>query len=85
MPIQQQKPRRIGFPPLFTNLTIFVFRPIAAIARIIKNLLIFFIIEVKLIESIKSIVKYENNVVKKEARIKYKINVGKMFFILILL
>lgn len=39
IPIQQQKPITIGFPPLFTNFTISVLSPIAAIARIIKNLL----------------------------------------------
>lgn len=39
MPIQQQSPARMGFPPVRMSLTIFVFRPIAAIAMIIKNLL----------------------------------------------
>lgn len=36
---QQQNPRNIGFAPLFTSLTIFVFIPIAAIAITIRNLL----------------------------------------------
>lgn len=39
MPSQQQNPRMIGFPPDFTSFTMFVFKPIAAIARMIKNLL----------------------------------------------
>ena len=39
MPIQQQNPIKIGFPPDFTSLTMLVFRPITAIAIMIKNLL----------------------------------------------
>lgn len=39
MPIQQQSPNTIGLPPVLTNVTIFVFRPMAAIAMMIKNLL----------------------------------------------
>ena len=39
IPTQQQNPVKIGFPPVFTRLIIFVFNPIAAIAIIIKNLL----------------------------------------------
>ena len=39
MPIQQQNPVRIGFIPVLTSLTIFVFRPIADIAMMIRNLL----------------------------------------------
>ena len=39
IPAQQEAPRRIGLPPFFISLTIFVFRPMAAIARMIKNLL----------------------------------------------
>ena len=39
MPSQQQNPKTIGFPPDFTSFTMFVFKPIAAIARMIKNLL----------------------------------------------
>ena len=38
MATQQQKPIRIGFPPVRTSFTILVFRPIAAIAMIMKNL-----------------------------------------------
>jgi hypothetical protein len=39
IPTQQQNPKTIGFPPDFTSFTMFVFKPIAAIARMIKNLL----------------------------------------------
>lgn len=39
MLIQQQKPRNIGFAPLFTSLTMLVFIPIAAIAITMRNLL----------------------------------------------
>ena len=39
IPHQQLKPKRIGLPPFFTSFTISVFSPIAAIARIMKNLL----------------------------------------------
>ena len=42
IPIQQQSPIKIGFPPVFTSLMMLVFRPIAAIAMTIKNLLISF-------------------------------------------
>ena len=38
IPIQQHNPIIMGFPPVFTNLTILVFNPIAAIAIMIKNL-----------------------------------------------
>ena len=39
IPTQQQNPVKIGFPPVFINLTIFVFSPMAAIAMTIRNLL----------------------------------------------
>ena len=39
MPTQQEKPSNNGFPPDLINFTILLFSPIAAIARIIKNLL----------------------------------------------
>ena len=39
IPAQQQKPVKIGFPPVLMSLTMLVFRPIAAIAMTIKNLL----------------------------------------------
>lgn len=38
MLIQQQSPKIIGFPPVFINFTMLVFKPIAAIAIVIKNL-----------------------------------------------
>ena len=34
---QQQKPRRMGLPPFFIRLMIFVLSPIAAIAMAMKN------------------------------------------------
>lgn len=37
--IQQIKPKIIGLPPFLINLITFVFKPIATIARTIKNLL----------------------------------------------
>lgn len=40
---QQANPISRGLPPVFTSFTISVERPIAAIARIIKNLLMNFI------------------------------------------
>ena len=39
MPIQQQKPRASGLPPVLISLMIFVFRPTALMARTMKNLL----------------------------------------------
>ena len=36
---QQQAPKSSGFPPLFTSLMRLLFKPMAAIAMIIKNLL----------------------------------------------
>ena len=39
MPSQQQSPIKIGLPPVFTNFTRLVLRPIAAIAIMIRNLL----------------------------------------------
>ena len=73
---QQQNPRIIGFPPVLISLTIFVLRPMAAIARIIKNLLSSFIGEKTeaFTPSDKAIV------VIIEANIKYKINIGKICF-----
>ena len=38
IPTQQEAPRRIGFPPDLTSFTTLLFRPIAAIAMIMKNL-----------------------------------------------
>ena len=39
IPIQQQKPRASGLPPVLISLMIFVFRPTALMARTMKNLL----------------------------------------------
>ena len=39
IPIQQQAPKARGAPPVFTSLTISVLRPMAAMARTMKNLL----------------------------------------------
>lgn len=39
IPIQHENPSSMGLPPDFINFTILVFSPIAAIARMIKNLL----------------------------------------------
>ena len=39
MPTQQQKPRPSGLPPVLMSLTMFVFRPMALIARTMRNLL----------------------------------------------
>jgi len=43
IPSQQQKPIKIGFPPVLISFIIFVFRPIADIDITIKNLLRFLI------------------------------------------
>ena len=43
MLIQQTKPSNNGFPPVLTSFTILVFKPIAAIAITMKNLLSSFI------------------------------------------
>lgn len=40
--VQQQSPSKIGFPPVLISFTMSVFIPIADIAIMIKNLLIFF-------------------------------------------
>ena len=76
IPVQQQKPRIIGFPPVFISFTIFVFRPIAAIANTMKNLLSSFIGE----KTEELTPKDKAIVVIIEARIKYKINIGKICF-----
>ena len=39
MAIQQHKPVRMGFPPLFTNRMMLVFQPMAAMAMTMRNLL----------------------------------------------
>ena len=73
--VQQQKPKRIGLPPVFKSLTMFVFNPIADIAMMIKNLLKSLIGAVMLVGRL-------NTVVITEARRKYRINIGNIFFIL---
>ena len=73
---QQQKPRIIGFPPVFISFTIFVLSPIAAIARTIKNLLNS-LIGLKIAISAPADTAM---VVITDARIKYKINIGKIDF-----
>ena len=39
MPTQQQKPMRMGLPPVFMSLTMLVLRPMAHMDRTMKNLL----------------------------------------------
>ena len=39
IPIQQHRPRRIGFIPVFTRVTRLVLVPMAAMAMMMKNLL----------------------------------------------
>ena len=39
MQIQQMRPMRMGLPPVFTSFTTSVFRPMAAMAMTMKNLL----------------------------------------------
>lgn len=76
MPTQQKNPRTIGFPPVFINLIIFVFRPIAAIARTIKNLLN----SLTGLKTARSAPAETEIVVITDARIKYRINIGKIDF-----
>ena len=73
----------MGFPPRFTNLTRFVFNPMAPIAITIRNLLSRFRYEktVKAVDNTTPVQKPVSRVVAMEARIKYKINMGKMFLI----
>ena len=42
MATQQQKPMKMGLPPVFTSFTMSVFRPMAAMAMTMKNLLALF-------------------------------------------
>ena len=72
MLIQQQRPIRIGFPPVLINFTILVFSPIAPIAIVIKNLP----------ASVRGFVALGlmlNNVLIIEANKKNKTNHGKTF------
>ena len=72
MATQQQKPMKIGLPPVLTSFTILVFMPIAAIAITIKNL-----------DSVLSGVNTPagtptvvHTVVMMDASTKYRINIG---------
>lgn len=78
IPSQQQAPNVRGFPPVFTNLTIFVLSPIAAIAITMKNLL-------KSFNGLKNddgTPIFTATVVNTDAAKKYKMKNGKIFFIL---
>ena len=75
IPTQQQKPINIGFAPDFISLTILVFKPIAAIAIMIKNLLSSLSGEKKLFGTPRD----TETVVITEARTKNKIKNGKIF------
>ena len=77
IPTQQKKPIINGFPPVLISLTIFVLRPMATIARTMKNLL-------RILTGVKTSVetpKLIATVVITEARIKYKMKKGNMLFI----
>lgn len=74
IPIQQQAPIISGFPPVFISLIMSVFKPIAAIAITIKNLL-------KVFNGLKTsgeIPFAVATVVIIEARIKYRIKNGNI-------
>ena len=74
MPVQQQKPIKIGFPPVFINFTISVFKPIADIASTIKNLL-----SILIGENTPELTPSESaSVVITDAPTKYSINIGKI-------
>ena len=84
METQQRKPSKIGFPPERINFTIFVFKPMAAIAIMIKNLLSSFnnakIRSAKIKASpLKTAVTI---VVTKDATTNQRINMGKIFLML---
>ena len=75
IPIQQLKPKRMGLVPDFTSLTISVFKPMAVIAMMMKNLLRFFMgAKVSAVTP-----KLMQIVVNTEAKTKYRIKVGKAF------
>lgn len=71
-----------GFPPVLMSFIIFVFRPIADIARIIKNLLNSFKnLNIKLMaERFSAGIKTWHKVVINEAAINQRMNHGKIFF-----
>ena len=72
MPARQQNPVKIGFPPAFTSLTIFVFRPMAAMAMTIRNLL-------KSFRGAVTAAGRENTVVTTDASTKKRTKYGKNF------
>ena len=79
--IQQIKPKIIGLPPFLINLITFVFKPIATIARTIKNLL-------NSLNGVKNSAEMPaemETVVMTEAAIKYRMKNGKICFRLTLL
>lgn len=84
MAAQQQNPINIGLPPFFTNFTISEFRPIAAIAMIIKNLEQLFkkpnAASAAPMTAAFSAKNTLTSVVTADARIKYRMNMGKTFF-----
>ena len=76
IPVQQLAPIKIGFPPVFTSFTKSVFKPMAAIAITIKNLLRFLNGAKKLVGT-----PYPTAIVViTEAPMKYKIKKGKILF-----
>ena len=76
IPIQQQNPIILGFPPVFISLTMSVFRPIAAIASTMKNLLSSLIGE-----NTPALTPRDSAiVVMMEAATKYRIKNGKICF-----
>ena len=75
MPSQQQKPINIGFAPDLISFTILVFKPIAAIAIMMKNLLSSLSGEKKLFGTPRE----TETVVITEARTKKMIKNGKIF------
>ena len=68
----------MGFPPVLTNLTISVLRPIAAIAMMMKNLLSSF-------KGLVIVAGRLKTVVTTDARTKKRMKKGKIFFKLTLL
>ncbi len=78
IPVQQQNPIMIGLPPVLISFTILVFKPIAAMARTMKNLLSS-LMGAKTLESIPADAAI---VVMTDAAIKYRINIGKICLML---
>ena len=75
MPTQQQNPNASGLPPVLINLMILVFKPIAAIASTIKNLLSSF----NGVNTSAETPAFTAIVVIKDAPIKYNIKIGNTF------